>query len=282
MVTPGSVHAPGLGCKGFAFVKRLLVASALVASLAAASTPVARAAISPPPAGAQIQWTTAATATMTIVTQYSAAGAQGNGTPSLLPSLAGVCAGSGSETNFTMTFGALTGRSNVSTACLYQNALAVSVQTNDGAGFVVNEYLDAAPTSGIGICAFPNGAGAFPFTAAIAPVATSARSGNPAAGTFTGNNLTSCAAGGSIVPQGTGGASSGGTTPGNPGTIGLEYYSPSGAGLNVLTKATETSNAGSIVKMYGGQDVQVNLAPGAKSTTAGQTGVYMTIQLVLN
>ena len=278
---PGSVIVPGPGCKGFAFVKRLLVAFALVASLAASSTPAARAALSPPPASAQIQWTTAATVTLGITTQYSAAGAQGNTVPSLLPSLAGVCTAAGNETNYTITFGALSGRPNASTACLYKNALAVSVQTNDASGFVVNEYLDAAPTSGVGICAFPNGA-AFPQTAAVAPVTQSARSGNPAAGTFTANVLTSCAAGGSIVPAGTGGVSSGGTTPGVPGTPSLEFYSPSGTGLKVLSNAGPTSNGAAIVSMYGGQDIQVNLAPGAASTTAAQTGAYITIQLVLN
>jgi hypothetical protein len=283
MVMPGSVLAPRLGCKGFAYVKRTLVASAIVALLAAASTPAAHATpVSSPPAQAQIQWTTGATATMAIVTQYSAAFAQGNAVPTLLSSVAGVCTAAGSEANFTLTFGALNPRTNVSTACLYKNALAVSVQTNDATGFVVNEYLDAAPTSGVGICAFPNGGASFPLAPAIAPVATSARGGNPAAGTFTGTSLTGCAPGGNIVPAGAGGASSAGATPGNPGTAGLEFYSPSSAGLGFLSTASPTVNGGAVVSMYGAQDVQVDLAPGATSTTAGQTGAYITIQLVLN
>src|SRR6202043_108015 len=155
--------------------------------------------------------------TMSIVTQYSAAGAQGNAVPTLLPSLAGVCTAIGAETNFSLSFGALAPSPNASTACLYKNAVAVAVNSNDANGFVVNEYLDATPTSGIGICAFPNGGATFPLTPAAAPVPVSGRAGNPAAGTFTGNNLTSCAAGGTIVPPGTGGILSGGTTPGNVG-----------------------------------------------------------------
>jgi hypothetical protein len=261
-------------------VKRLLVASAFVASLAAASTLGAHA--STRTAGAQIQWTSAATASMTIVTQYSVAGAQGNAVPTLLPSLAGVCTAAGGETNFTLTYGPLNPRPNAATGCLYKNAIAVSVNTNDATGFTVNQYLDATPTSGVGICAYPNGGASFPLAPAVAPVTASGRSGNPAAGTFTGNNLTSCAAGGSIVPPGTGGASSAGTNPGNPGAPGLEFYSPSGTSLGLMTMAGPTVNGGVLVNMFGAEDVQVNLASGAASTTAGQTGAYITLQLILN
>ena len=232
--------------------------------------------------GAQIQWTTSASATLAIVTQYSAAFAQGAAAPTLLPSAAGFCAGSGSETAFTLTFGAMSPSQAVPTGCLYKNALAVSVSTNDATGFSLNEYLDTTTTTGIGICAFPNGGAAFPLAPAIAPVATSARAGNPAAGTFTGNALTSCAAGGRVVPAGTGGSVSGGAAPGNPGTPGLAFYSPSGSGVTFLSSAGPTQNGGAIVTMYGGEDVQVNLAPGAPSTLAGQTGVFLTVQLIPN
>ena len=266
----------GCRCKGFAFVKRLLVASAFVASLAAASTSAAHAS-STRTAGAQIQWTSAATAAMTIVTQYSVAGAQGNAVPTLLPSLAGVCTAAGAEANFTLTYGALSPRPNAATACLYKNALAVSVNTNDAAGFTVNQYLDAIPTSGVGVCAYPNGGASFPLAPVIAPLPASGRSGNPAAGTFTGNNLTSCAAGGSIVPAGTGGLSSGGATPGNPGTVGLEFYSPSGTSLGLMTMAGPTLSGGAIVNMYAAEDVQVNMVAGAPSTLAAQTGAYITL-----
>ncbi len=273
---------PAYGCKGFALVKRLVVASALAASLLASSAEIARASITRTGA-AQIQWTTSATATMAIVTQYSTTFTQGTAAPTLLPSVAGVCTAGASETNFTLTFGALTPRPAAATACLYKNAVAVSVQTNDGAGFAVHEYLDSTPTTGVGICAYPNGGGgSFPMTPAIAPVTASARAGNPAAGTFTGNNLTSCGAGGSIVPPGTGGASTGGTTPGNPGTPSLEYYTSSATTLDLMSQATPTVNGGVITAMYGAQDVQVNLASGAASTLAAQTGVYMTIEFIPN
>ncbi|HTD34782.1 MAG TPA: hypothetical protein VK665_14030 [Candidatus Elarobacter sp.] len=261
-------------------MKRLFAASALVAVLLAPAS-FARAS-STQTGGAQIQWTSAATSSLSIVTQYSTTPTQGLATPTLLPSAAGVCAGSGTEVAYTLTFGALTRNTAAPTACLYKNAIAIGVQTNDAAGFSVSEYLDAAPTTGIGICAFPNGGGSFPLAPAIAPVVASGRSGNPAAGTYTGQNLTSCAAGGNIVPQGAGGASSGGTVPGNPGTGGLEYYSPSTSGLSVMSMAGPTVNGGAIASFYGAEDVQVNLSPNASSSTAAQTGIFMTIELIAN
>jgi hypothetical protein len=230
---------------------------------------------------AQLVFTAAATMSMTIATQYSATGTQGNAVPTLLPSAAGVCTAAGSELNFTLTFGALNEQAAANTACLYKNAVSVGVNSNDAAGFIVNEYLDTAPTTGVGICAFPNGGASFPLTPATAPT-QSARAGNQAAGTFTGNNLTSCAAGGAIVPTGAGGAVNGGTVPGNPTTPGVEYYSPSTATLQFIGYPNPTVNGGSLVNFFAGEDIQVNLVRGAGSTVTGYTGLFMTIQLVPN
>jgi hypothetical protein len=261
-------------------VKRLLVATVLGAALAVPAAPAH--ASTTRTGGAQIQWTSAATATMSIATQYSPAFAQGNGVPTLLPSVAGACFAVSAESNFTLTFGGVAPRPNTAVGCLYQNALAVAVQTNDASGFVVNEYLDVPPTNGVGICAYPNGGASFPLTPVVAPVPASSQSGNPAAGTFTGSALTGCAAGGGVVPAGTGGASSAGTTPGNPGTVGLEYYSPSTSALTMMSMAGPTVSGGALVSMYGAEDIQVNLGPGAKSMAPGLTGDYITIQLILN
>jgi len=263
-------------------VKRLLVASALAASLLESSASAVRAAGTTSGA-AQIQWTSSATATMTIVTQYSTTGAQGNAVPTLLPSLVGTCIASSAESNFTLSFGSVSPRPGSPVGCLYTNALAVSVQTNDAAGFTVNEYLDVAPNNGVGICAFPNGGGGtFPLTPAVAPLTASSQSGNPPAGTFSGNTLTSCAGSGMVIPTGAGGASSGGTTPGNPGTPALEFYAPSSAALAFMTKTGPTVNGGVLVTMYGAEDIQVNLGPGAKSMGPGVTGDYITLQLIPN
>ena len=229
--------------------------------------------------GAQIQYTSAASATLALVTQYGSGFTQGNGVGTLLPSVAGTCAGSVVEPNFTLTFGSLVPQTGSAVGCLYKNALAVSVQTNDAAGFSVNEYLDAPPGNGVGICAYPNGGGSFPLTPVVLPIPTSSRSGNPAAGTFSGSALASCGGGG-VVPAGTGGVSSGGTTAGNPGTVGLEFYSPSTSGLTMMSMAGPTVNGGVLVTMYGGEDIQVNLGPGHPSLTGA--GGFITLQLVAN
>jgi hypothetical protein len=260
-------------------LKRLLAATVMAAGLIA-SAPIARASTMSTSGGAQLQWKTSASATLGIVTQYSAAFAQGNAVPTLLPSSAGVCAGGSAEANFTLTFGSLNYKPGTSTACLYKNALAVSVQTNDASGFVVNEYMDAAPSTGVGFCAFPNGAAAFPIAPAVGPVPASTQSGNPAAGTYSGNALTSCAGSGKIIPTGAGGASSAGSVPGNPGTPGLEFYSPSSTGLTIMSAGGPTLSGGSIVSMYGAEDIQINLGPGANSLNSGVS--YLTIQLVPN
>jgi hypothetical protein len=261
-------------------LKRLFAATILAAGLIASASG-ARASTTTT-GGAQLQWKSSANLTMAIVTQYSGAFAQGNAVPPLLPSAALVCVPAGTEANFTLTFGVLLPSKTVPTGCLYKNALAVSVSTNDAAGYAINEYLDSTPTSGVGICAYPNGGASFPLAPAVGPVATSGRSGNPAAGTFTGMALTSCAAGGAIVPPGAGGVSSAGTNPGNPGAPGLEFYSPSSAALAFATSAGPTVSGGVVTTMYAGEDIQVNLAPNAPSAPAGNTGIYLTIQLIPN
>ena len=260
-------------------MKRLFVSTVLVGALLA---PAITASASTTSTGsAKLQWTTSPTATMAIATQYNGAFAQGLAAPQLLSSVAGVCGAPASETAFTLSFGSLTPKAGVSSACLYKNALAVSIATNDGQGYAINQYLDSAPAAGVGLCAFPNGGASFPLAPAVAPVAVTVRNGNPAAGTFTGANLTSCAAGGSIVPAGAGGISSGGANPGNPGTAGLEFYSPSSAQLGMMTSAVSTSNGAVIQTLYGAEDLQLNLGPGVVST-AGAASIYLTIQLILN
>jgi hypothetical protein len=49
-----------------------------------------------------------------------------------------------------------------------------------------------------------------------------------------------------------------------------------------MSMAGPTLSGGVIASMYAAEDVQVNLAAGAASTTAAQTGAYLTIQLILN
>jgi hypothetical protein len=259
-------------------LKRLLAATIVAAGLIA-SAPCARASTTTT-GGAQLQWQSAPSAALALVTQYSGAFAQGNAVPALLPSLAGVCSGGAAETNFTLSFGSLSNRPNTPVGCLYKNALAVSVQTNDASGFVVNEYLDATPLVGVGLCAFPNGGASFPLAPVVAPVPASTQSGNPAAGAYAGNVLSSCAGSGRVIPVGAGGASSGGSVAGNPGTPSLEFYSPSSTGLTLMSMGGPTVSGGALVSMYGAEDIQINLGPGANSLNSGI--MYITIQLILN
>ncbi|HEX3463096.1 MAG TPA: hypothetical protein VHS78_03450 [Candidatus Elarobacter sp.] len=258
-------------------MKRLVAASALAAVLLLPAS-FARAS-SQQAGGAQIQWTAAVTASLSLVTEYGTGFTQGNATPTLLPSAVGVCGGGPLEANFTISFGALTPASGTSTGCLYKNALAIAVQSNDAAGFSVNQYLDFAPGNGFGFCAYPNGGATFPLTPAVLPVPASARSGSPAAGTFSGSALTSCGGGG-VIPQGTGGASSGGTVAGNPGTPGLEFYSPATNGLTFASMSGPTVNGGNLVTMYAAEDVQANMGPGTHSVNT--TSNYITLEMISN
>ena len=253
-------------------MKRLLAAAAACAVVAAASTSSAFAAGAPSYGSVKLNWSVNTSATMLIVTQYSTF-TQGTGTPALLPSVAGVCAGSGSETNFNVSFGAQNPSLVNPTACLYQNAVAASVTTNDATGFKLYEYLDAAPAAGIAFCAWPNGGAAFPVTAGA--ISVSGRSGNPAAGTYSGGALTACAAGASQVPIAAGGTlNNGGGGPGNPGGT-EENYSGSTSQLQIGTYGTTAAAA-----VYVGQDLQLNMAPGQASSAAASS--IMTLALVPN
>lgn len=256
-------------------MKKLLATTALGAGLVALTAP-AFAAGTPSYGSVKLNWTVSTAATMTIATQYSAAGAQGLAAPSLLPSAAGVCSGTGTtETAFNVTYGALNPSLSASVGCLYQNAVSVSVTTNDSSGFVVNQYLDASPGTGVGFCAYANtAAGTFPITAATS-VTQSTRSGNPAAGTFTGSNLTACAGSGQLVPVAAGGTlTNSGGGPGNPGGT-EEYYAASTSKLNMVSNAAAATTA-----VFAGEDLQLNLESGAPSA-ANQTAI-MTLQLIPN
>lgn len=261
---------------------RRLAATVFAASLIASTASAVRAG-GQSTGAAQIQWTTAASATLSIVTQYSTAGAQGNAMPTLLQSVAGTCSPLNAESNFSLTFGSLIPKSSSAVGCLYKNAIAIGVQTNDAAGFSVNQYIDVPLTNGVGICAYPNGGGgSFPETPTVAPITASSQSGTPPAGTYSGNTLTSCPGAGQPIPTGAGGVSTGGTVPGNPGTPGLEYYSPSTAFLTMISSTGPTVSGGSLVTMYGAEDIQINLGPGTKSMPPSVTGDFITFQLIAN
>ena len=74
-------------------------AAAALVTLGMAAATCAPAFAANPSAAVKMTWTVAATAQLSIATQYTSASAnintaQGTGTPSLLPSVAGACTGS--------------------------------------------------------------------------------------------------------------------------------------------------------------------------------------------
>jgi hypothetical protein len=197
----------------------------------------------------EAKWNVAATASLTLATNYSTTtGLQSLGANTLSGSPAGTCANAGSETALTMTFGPLTPSATAEVACDYERAILANVITNDSLGFKINEYLEAAPTAGITFCAFPNGSD--PTGTAPASIFASSAAPTP----YTG---TACATGGTPLVAGTGGAVNG------------------GAGNFVWVSATAATSGTNY-----GQDLQINLAANQASSTADQS--YIIIQLVTN
>jgi hypothetical protein len=237
------------------------VAYALVA-LGLTTFTVAPAFAASPQGAVQMKWNVAATASLTLATNYTtAAGAQSLGANTLQGSpTAGVCTSASSETALTMTFGALNASPTVETACNYQRAVLANVITNDSSGYKINEWLDQAPTTGIQFCAFPNGstaAGAGP-----ASVNTSA----PAA--ISGST---CAGSGALLPAG---SAATGTGPGQPGTAGIRSSTAPGTPYNWVSATTSTAG------LNYGQDIQINLSANQASSTTDTS--YIIIQLVPN
>jgi len=211
----------------------------------------------------QYKWNVAATATMTLVTNYTsgAPAAQGLGANTLLASPAGTCTSGTSETAFTLTFGQLTPQSAAEASCTYKDAVAATITTNDSSGYKVQEWLDQAPTTGIQFCAFPNNTGVATLNAPASVDSTA-----PAA--ISG---TTCATGGNLLPAGTSPTGSG---PGNPGTAGIRA---STAPTTPYTWVSTTTTAASLVY---GEDIQINLAANQAASTTDTS--YTIISLVLN
>lgn len=266
-------------------MNRAFAASVLALGMAATST-AAFAAPAPHYGSVKLNWNVAVSASMQLATQFGAgAFTQGVAAPALTPSAAGVCGAPAAETTLNLTYGTLNPSLTAPVGCLYQNAIETAIQTNDAGGYNVYEYMDAAPTSGTGFCAFPDGGASFPLTPAAAAAAASTRTTTVAAATFTAGAVTGCAAGGAAVPNGTGGAltNSGGgpgSQDGGPGagivTTGFEYYTETGTnGLKIAGQAS--APAGTV---YAAQDVQINLDKGAPSTASANA--IMTVVLVPN
>lgn len=209
----------------------------------------------------QLKYTVNAVASVSIATNYSAAGAQQLTAPTILPSAAGQCTAPASETGATLTFAGITPPAAGYTGCYYKNAVSVGVLSNDTLGVKIYEYLDVL-NPGEQVCAFPTDAA----PVAANPTASSA-SGNPAA------YAAACAAGGTALAA-LGATNSGGAGFGGPGAPGgtvvnaNPLYTTWTAGG--FTLYSGTANSGTIWK-YMGQDVQLNVNGTAPSTA--QTNV---------
>lgn len=267
-----------------------LTATALCAS-SVVLTPSASMAATPTYGSVQIKYSVAATAQLSIGTNYNTTtGATGSGagatTATILQSPAaggGACAAGASEsTAATLTFGTITPPTSGYVGCYYKNAINVGLLSNDSTnGVKLVEYVDAVPT-GTQICAY------FTDTTLKATPTASAPGANPAAYT------TSCQSNGGGTPV-TGvaltglGATTGGAAPGAAGDP--TTTTPAGPAQNVnatpiytaytaggATICTCTGASGTQFKFLG-QDIQFNVS-GAASVSATTQTVTITVAAI--
>jgi hypothetical protein len=172
--------------------------------------------------------------------------------------------------SFTLSYGTVTPSTGV-TGCNYQNAIGISVNTNDANGYAIYETLDvtSAP-SNYGMCLYTDGATA----AATTPASTQATA--PGAATFNGSNVeTACAGAGILV----GPASGTVTNAGTGGDVALLTAPPTGAYASTVpsTGAVFTVAAGvpATGTNFYGEDVQLNIPPAAPSVTAAAHAIIV-------
>jgi hypothetical protein len=163
-----------LTLKGFLDVKKF-VAIAAVAIMCGAALP-AGAAVTVN-GTVTVKWNTAVAASMTLATNYDAAGAQQLTAPTIVTQAntgSGACtaAGAGSEAAATVNFGSITPDFAQTTGCLYQNGVNAVVKTNS-TNWTLTEATAAAPPAGATLCALANDPlNKFPFPATGALPAT--------------------------------------------------------------------------------------------------------------
>jgi hypothetical protein len=238
-------------------------AASVLAALGLATLAVAPASAATTSGAVKMTWNVSVAATLNLTTNYAVTtGAQGLGANVLQGAPAATCTSGTSEAAFNLTYGALTPSVSAAVACNYQKAIAASVSTNS-TNWNVTQFLSAAAPTGIGFCAFSNGA-------ASASAPASAQTTAPAVGTYTSGSLTGCATGGILIPAGTGGT---GTAPGNPGTAGLVTATAPGTPAAFCSSTT----AGTFSC---GEDLQINLAANQPVATAQSS--YLIVQLIAN
>jgi hypothetical protein len=208
-------------------------------------------------------WTVPAAFTAHLASDYKtaqAAFATGTGTVQTSTTAgSGTCTTGATDTfnSFALTFGTITPGTAV-TGCNYQNAIGMSVNTNDALGYNVYETLDvtAAPTD-YGVCLFTDAA------AATATTPASIQAVAPGAATFNaGNVMTACAGAGKLVAPGSAVISNAGVG-GDVGGAGATSTTTPAAGA-IFTVAAGAPATGT---NFYGEDVQLNIPSSAASVT---------------
>jgi hypothetical protein len=122
-----------------------------------------------------IKWNTQQLASLSLVTNYSAAGAQQLTAPTIIAQLnggTGACTatGTGSEAANTVNFGNVTPDASNTTDCLYENGVLAKYSTNDSLGYslTVQETTAATQDAAKLLCYAPNGS---QTSAAVVPSA---------------------------------------------------------------------------------------------------------------
>lgn len=245
----------------------------MLASTAAMSSQAFAAATVNQYGSVKLQWNVAVAMNAVVHTNYTAAFAFGGATANIGSNPANSCgATSPGNTDLNLQFGTVSPTFGSTASCDYQNAVGVSVQTNDSNGFAVNQYLDAALPAGTNLCAFPNNASkTFPVTPAAA-ITTSAWTTAPAA--YSG----ACAAGGASITN-AGVIQQAGNAPAQPGpavSYTGEYASSAApAGSVFISNATAAG-----APLIGGEDLQLNVASTAAS--GNNISAVMTLQFIAN
>lgn len=218
----------------------------------------------------KLQWNVAVAMNAVVHTNYTAAFAYGGATGTEGAAGTGSCGTEANPSDLTLNWGTITPPFGSYESCDYQNAVGVSVQTNDANGFAVYEYLDTALPAGTALCAYSNGTGGtFPISAPGASIATTLYSTAPAvyAGSCTGN-------GKAITNAGT--IQNSGVAPAQPSATYTGEYASGAAGLGqAFINTTSTTGAAE----YGGEDLQLSVSSSAAS---GAVANVMTLQFVAN
>lgn len=176
-------------------MKKLLSLATLAAVVGATALPAAAA---NPTGNVTVKWNIAATGTLALNQNYSAAGAAQTTAPTIV-SMAAMpggasctAAGAGSEVAGTVNFGSIAPPSSgtANSACQYKNAINAVVTTNDSNGWSITEALSAALGAGYGLCAIANG-----FTWGAAAGATMSATQSAATNAIAPSGTNTCAAG---------------------------------------------------------------------------------------